>query len=234
MRVRLQRASTLIALVLLVSGCGNGADHPTDLAVGDSVPLETVDLPAPRINGGMVLEEAIAARRSHREFTEDALSLQELSQLLWAAQGVTEEEGAGRAAPSAGGTYPLELYVASGDGISHYVPAGHRLQMLQVGDARRLLADAAVGQQHVADAAVVIVVAAVFARTEARYGDRAERYVHLEAGHSAQNILLQAVSLGLAAVPVGAFDDGRVRAVLGLPTDHLPLYLIPVGRPAGG
>jgi SagB-type dehydrogenase family enzyme len=177
----------------------------------------------------MTLEEAIAARRSLRGFSAEALGLQDLSQLLWSAQGITEVGGRGRAAPSAGGTYPLELYLVSSMGLHHYLPSTHSLEVLGAEDLRRDLAEAALGQQHVADAAAVVVITAVFARTEERYGQRAERYVVLEAGHAAQNLLLQAVAMDLGAVPVGAFRDEEVSALLGLPPDHAPLYLIAVG-----
>jgi SagB-type dehydrogenase family enzyme len=123
--------------------------------------------------------------------------------------------------------------VVTPEGLFHYLPRGHRLAQLGGDDLRAPLGEAALGQQHVADGAAVIVVTAVLERTEERYGDRAERYVELEAGHAAQNLLLQAVVLGLAAVPVGAFVDAEVQAVLSLPSDHMPLYLIPVGQPNG-
>jgi SagB-type dehydrogenase family enzyme len=123
--------------------------------------------------------------------------------------------------------------VVSADGLFHYVADGHLLEQLAGDDLREPLAEAALGQGHVAAGAAVIVMTAVFERTEGRYGDRAERYVKLEAGHAAQNLLLQAVALDLSAVPVGAFGDAEVQALLGLPNDQVPLYLIPVGHPAG-
>ncbi len=183
------------------------------------------------MTGVVSLEEVLAARRSERDFTPEPLDLDDLSHLLWSAQGITEPDGNGRAAPSAGGTYPLELYVVDHLGLYHYLPAGHSLEVLGEDDLRPALAEAALGQQHVADAPAVVVITAVFARTEERYGERAERYVYLEAGHAAQNVLLQAVALDLGAVPVGAFHDEDVRRLLGLPADHIPLYLIPVGHP---
>jgi SagB-type dehydrogenase family enzyme len=190
-------------------------------------------MPQPTEDGAMSLEQSLAGRRSVRSYTDETLTLDEISQLMWAAQGRTEQEGAGRAAPSAGGTYPLELYVVTPDGVYHYVPDGHLLEVVHGGDLRAPLAEAALDQQWVAIAPIVVVVTAIFARTEQRYGERAERYVHLEAGHAAQNILLQAVALDLGAVPVGAFRDEQVQEVLGIPDDREPLYLIPVGRPLG-
>jgi SagB-type dehydrogenase family enzyme len=231
---RSTRSIAVAAALVLIAGCGS-ADSAGPAGSGTlPAPLEILDLPAPSTDGGLPLDEAIASRRSHRDFAPDPLSTAELSQLLWAAQGITQRGGAGRASPSAGGTYPLELFVVAGDGVSHYLPDGHRLEVLGGADLREPLGEAAVGQQHVADAAAVIVMAAIFSRTEERYGERAERYVHMEAGHAAQNVLLEAVSLGLGAVPVGAFGDDDVAELLGLPADHEPLYLIAVGRRSGG
>lgn len=224
--------AALLTLALTTGGCGDGAAAPATTAT--AVPIATIDLPEPRPTGPLSLEEAIAGRRSLRDYTEELLTRQDLSQLLWAAQGLTEQGGRGRAAPSAGGTYPLELYVVSPDGLFHYVADGHLLEQLSGDDLRRPLAEAALGQEHVAEGAAVFVMAAVFERTAQRYGDRAERYVKLEAGHAAQNILLQAVALELGAVPVGAFGDEQVQELLGLPADQIPLYVIPVGHPSGG
>jgi SagB-type dehydrogenase family enzyme len=223
----------LAAMTLTVAGCAGddgaepAADEPGAVAgTGDTIPL-----PAPGPEGTLSLEEAVAGRRSARTYTEEPLTQAEISLLLWAAQGITEAGGAGRAAPSAGGTYPLEVFLLTAGGSYHYVPDGHHLEVLGRSDLRAALAEAALGQEWVEDGAAVIVITGVFARTEERYGDRAERYVHLEAGHAAQNVLLEATALGLGAVPVGAFRDGDVQAVLGIPADHVPLEIIPVGRP---
>lgn len=155
----------------------------------------------------------------------------QLSQLLWACQGITHTAGL-RTAPSAGALYPLEVYVATAEAVYHYVPQGHKLQLLRRGDVRPALSKAAVGQAPPAQAPLVFVITAVYQRTAQKYGERASLYVHLEAGHAAQNILLQAVALGLGGVPIGAFYEDQVRAALGLPADHEPLYIIPVGHPA--
>lgn len=193
----------------------------------------TVNLPRPLDRGRMSLEEAIAARRSVREFLPDPLKPEELSQLLWAAQGVTSRDGR-RTAPSAGALYPLETYVVLPNGCFRYDPARHRLVPVSGEDRRAALCRAALDQPCIAGAPAVIVLAADFERTKAKYGrTRGPRYVHMEAGHAAQNVLLEATALGLGAVPVGAFDDAGVRAALELPPDREPLYLIPVGRPRG-
>jgi SagB-type dehydrogenase family enzyme len=188
-------------------------------------------LPAPQRAGKISVEEAIARRRSIREFKKSPLSDQELAQLLWATQGITHSGGL-RAAPSAGALYPLELYVATSEGFFHYQPQAHRLIRRSQHDLRASLARAALDQAMVREAPAVFVITAVFERTAQKYGPaRAPRYVHLEAGHAAQNLLLEAVALGLGAVPVGAFHDEPVEQALGLPADHKPLYLIPVGHP---
>ena len=194
--------------------------------------MTEIVLPAPRLDGPMSLEAAIAARRSVRAYQPDALSLEEIGQLLWAAQGITGDRPFKRAAPSAGGRCPLEFYVCRNDGVWHYLPEGHRLELHLGGDVRPALVDAAWGQKFLAQAPVVFAVSAIFARTTSRYGERGRlRYVPMDAGHAAQNLLLQAVALGLASVPVGAFDDTAVARVLRLPGDQEPLYLLPVGRP---
>lgn len=196
-----------------------------------------VKLPEPRRDGKMSLEEALAKRRSVREFKRDALSLADVSQLLWSAQGITAPGGK-RTAPSAGATYPLELLLVAGNveglapGVYRYRPAEHDLLGLVEGDRRKRLAAAALGQEFVADAPITIGFAAVYERTARRYGPRAERYVHFEVGHAVENAHLQAVALGLGAVVVGAFNDAEVKQVLGLSGAEEPLCLLPVGKPA--
>jgi len=188
-------------------------------------------LPSPRLAGPLSLEEVLAARRSIRSFSEEDLTRAEVGQLLWAAQGVTDA-GGHRTAPSAGALYPLELDVVTADGLARYVPEGHRLIRRGSADLRPALRRAALDQAAVGEAPLIIVISGVVERTAARYGaERAERYVALEAGHAAQNVLLGAVSLGLGAVPIGAFDDAEVRRVLALAEGEDPLYLIPVGHP---
>lgn len=191
---------------------------------------EVADLPAPGVAGAGSLEEALAKRRSVRRFTDDALTQEEISQLLWSMQGITRDWGA-RTAPSAGALYPLEVYVATAKGLYHYAPQGHRTALAPRLGLRQELWEAGLKQDWIREAPAVFVIAAVYARTAVKYGDRAERYVHLEAGHVAENLLLQAVALGLGGVPVGAFHDDKVQDALGLPEDQEPLYLIPVGHP---
>lgn len=188
-------------------------------------------LPRPALAGTMSLEETLVLRRSIREFEATPLTPAEIGQLLWAAQGITHEREY-RTAPSAGALYPLEVYVATPDGVFHYRPEGHHLALLSSEDVRTGLYQAAVRQGWVREAAAVFVLTAVFERTAQKYGvERSPRYVHMEAGHAAQNLLLEAAALRLGAVPVGAFEDEKIQGVLGLPTNHEPLYLIPVGHP---
>jgi SagB-type dehydrogenase family enzyme len=188
-------------------------------------------LPQPILKGKVSLEESIFKRRSQREFQRKDLSLQQIGQLLWAAQGITATRGDFnfRVAPSAGALYPLELYVLTKDGVYHYIPKGHKLENLLDKDLREDLAEAAFGQGPVASGALDIVICAVYERVASKYGQRGTRYTHIEAGHAAQNIHLQAVALGLGSVPIGAFNDTAVKKCLSLPAACEPLYIIPIG-----
>jgi len=194
-----------------------------------------IELPEPTLRGEVSLEETLQARRSIREYGEGPVTLQEVSQLLWAAQGETAEWG-GRAAPSAGGLYPLETYLVAGNvadlaqGVYRYRPGEHDLLRVGDGDRRVLLAETALGQEWVEEGVAAIVLAAVYERTTGKYDERGIEYVHMEAGHATENLLLQATALGLGSVPVTGFYRGEAREVLGLPQDVEPLYIVPVGR----
>lgn len=190
-----------------------------------------LDLPPPRPDGKMSLEETLNRRRSRRDFTGGPLSPAELGQVLWSAHGVTGPDGR-RAAPSAGNTDPLELYAVTPGGAFRYDGAAHRLEEIDTADLRAPLSAVTRNDEHLLRAGAVVVLAAVTARTAARYPERAERYVAMGLGHAAQNVLLQAEALGLAAYPVGAHDVEGVARLLRLPEGCLPLYLVPVGRPA--
>ncbi|AEC51694.1 NADH oxidase (noxc) [Pyrococcus sp. NA2] len=193
-----------------------------------------IKLPEPKLKGEMSVEEAIAKRRSIRNYRNEPLTLEELSQLLWAAQGITESEHKFRAAPSAGATYPFEIYVVVGNvenlppGIYHYDPFTHSIKLVKKGDYREELQKAALDQEWVGKAAINIVLVAYYERTTIVYGERGKRYVHMEAGHIGQNIYLQATALGLGTVAVGAFYDEKVAEILGV--NGTPLYIFPVGR----
>ena len=196
-------------------------------------------LPPPRLKGTMSLEEAIHKRRSKRDYSDKPITLEELSQLLYSAQGISEPVNRFRTAPSAGGTYPLEVYVVVKEGgcsgldagVYRYDPVQHALERSFEGDVHEEFTAASLDQLWVRDAAVNFVVAAVYERTTRWYGDRGVRYVHMEVGHVGQNIYLQAESLGLGTVVIGAFHDDRIQKLLNLPEDCKPLYVIPVGRP---
>jgi SagB-type dehydrogenase family enzyme len=185
----------------------------------------------------MSVEEALSLRRSQRSYRPEPLSVDEVAQLLWAAQGITDPRGY-RTAPSAGALYPLELYLVCGwvnglePAIYRYAPHDHALSLVAPGDVRDALANAALGQSMVRDAAIDLVFTAVYERTTGRYGARGHQYVHMEVGHAGQNVHLQAVALGLGTVVVGAFHDATVHRLLQLPKDETPLYIMPVSRPA--
>jgi len=186
-----------------------------------------IKLPAPEFTNKSI-EECIQTRRSIRSFKDEALTTHEISNILWAAQGITKKNKGYRAAPSAGATYPLEIFIAKKDGLFRYIPQSHSIKKEKDKDLRKDIAKAALKQMFVADAGLVIVITAVFDRTTWRYGKRGIKYVYIEVGHCAQNIHLEAVALGLGSVPVGAFDDDELKKLLGL-KDEEPLYIIPVG-----
>jgi SagB-type dehydrogenase family enzyme len=194
-------------------------------------PLETVQLSEPRLTGPMSLEQTLAERRSIRNYSSRPLDLTQISQLAWAAQGITEKQKGFRTAPSAGAVYPIELYFATQDGLFVYQPAKHCLGKISVRDLRSRLASASMGQSWVAQAGCDIIIAGSVQKLAVRYGGRAEKFMLLEAGHIAQNIHLQAVSLGLASVPIGAFDISQVHSICNLPITLEPLYIICVGYP---
>lgn len=205
-------------------------------SMGKKQERNIVELPEPLYDGKVSLEQTLGQRRSIRRFAKEGLTLAAISRLLWAAQGVTDPRGF-RTAPSAGALYPLELYVVAGKtedlspGIYRYLPGTHGLETVIQGEMREALCDAALGQDPVREAPALFVFTAVFPRITGRYGDRGIRYAHMEAGHAAQNIALQAVSLGLGTVMIGAFDDDRIKRLMNLGDDEYPLYLIPTGNP---
>ncbi|MEW6359234.1 MAG: SagB/ThcOx family dehydrogenase [Planctomycetota bacterium] len=194
-------------------------------------------LPKPNLKGTMSIEEGLARRRSVRQYATGSLTLDQVSQLLWACQGVTNKEGY-RAAPSAGATFPIEMYLVVGDvegvepGLYHYDILDHALWRTKKEDIRKALDVACLNQHMIADAPATLVITGILQRTAQRYGSRAARYVFMEAGHIGQNIYLQCEPLGLATCAIGAFRDDEVAKVLGLKTEE-PLYIFPVGRKPG-
>ena len=196
---------------------------------------KTIRLPEPVQDSDTSIEEALSKRRSIRSYKDKPLTLAEISQLLWAAQGITSQGGL-RTAPSAGALYPLKIYIVAGnvtdlpDGVYNYRPYKHELVRIVEGDKRNELCNAALGQTSGRNASAVMVFSAVYERTTMKYGDRGIKYVHIETGHAAQNVFLQAVPLNLGAVVIGAFDDEAVKEVLNMSESEQPLYIMPVGR----
>jgi SagB-type dehydrogenase family enzyme len=185
-------------------------------------------LPNPNFDGSMSLEQSIASRRSWRDFRSEPLTLEQIGQLAWAAQG-QDAKSKYRTVPSAGATYPFELFIVTEQGLFHYLLDKHALEKLTDQDLRSALASAAWGQEFIEAAPLTLVFAAEFDRTTRRYGKRGNRYVYMEAGHAAQNVHLQAEALGLGSVAVGAFDDEAVRKVLSLPSHLESIYMVVVG-----
>lgn len=196
---------------------------------------DKIELPGPIHDGTTSLEQTLLQRRSVREYAQQPLTLAEVSQLLWAAQGITHSGGK-RTAPSAGALYPLEVYLLAGEveglpqGIYRYLPGEHALTRTVQADRRSALSQAALDQEAVAQAPAVIVLSGIYERTTMKYGDRGIRYVHMEVGSAAQNLYLQAVSMDLGTVFIGAFHDEEVMKVLSLPAEEWPLCIMPVGR----
>jgi SagB-type dehydrogenase family enzyme len=196
---------------------------------------EIINLPEPIYDSSISIEQALLKRRSVRDYKREPLSLVHVSQILWAAQGITDQEKGFRAAPSAGALYPLEIYIVSGNvrdlspGVYKYNPSGHSLEPIAEGDKRIELCNAALAQSAVKDGAMAMVFAGVYERTTEKYGERGLRYVYMEAGHSAQNVYLQVISLNLGATVIGAFEEQEVRKVLNLQDNEHPLYIMPIG-----
>ena len=194
-----------------------------------------IKLPAPRMDGPTSLEQALRERRSIREFKIQQLIVAEISQLLWAAQGITAPGGR-RTAPSAGALYPIELYLVAGNvdeipqGVYQYRPDAHELMKVVEGDKRGELSRAAFGQRSIREAGAVFLLTAAYERTKVKYGERGVRYAQIEVGHVGQNVCLQAAALKLGAVVIGSFDDSRVKRISNLTPKEEPLYLIAVGK----
>ena len=206
--------------------------------------IESILLPSPVFKGKMSIEEVLSKRRSVRHYEDNPLSIEDISQLLWAAYGVTKSyespaflRGGLKTAPSAGALYPLELYLIAWNidqlknGIYKYIPEDHSLKLVMFGDKRNELSATAWDQSWLKDAAGAIVYSAVFSRTSDKYGTRGEeRYVCMDLGHSAQNVYLQGVALGIGTCAVGAFKDNELKELINMPEDETPLYIMPIGK----
>lgn len=190
-----------------------------------------------RYEGKITVEEALRIRKSTRRFKRINVSFEDLGRLLWSTYGLRTFQADGRTAPSAGACYPLTIYAIIGKdsvsgvegGIYLYSPGKHSIMMHRPGDARKELARAALDQDFIRVAPISIVISADFSKTTSRYGERGIRYVYIDLGHAGQNIYLQAASLGMGTVAVGAFADDEVAKVLSLPEDEKPLYIMPIG-----
>lgn len=197
--------------------------------------LETIKLPEPQTDGAVSVEKALSQRRSRRNILEERIRLEDLSQVLWAAQGITKGEKF-RTAPSAGALFPMEIYVVVGNvenikaGIYKYKPFDNELIKIFLGDVRKDLFKACLWQNFIEKAPLTIVITAVYERVTKKYGDRGKMYVHMEAGHIGQNIYLQCESLKLGTVAVGAFLDEEVKKILKLEKEETPLYIFPIGK----
>ena len=214
-----------ILLVMLMGTMARIGSAQPATSDSNAAQASEISLPAPSLTGKVSVEEALAKRRSVRSFTQQDLTLEQLGQLAWAAQGITDERGH-RTAPSAIAVYPLELYLVKSDGVFRYVPEGHKLAKLSGSDVRAELC----GQASVREAPLDFVIVGDSTKT-ARFGAHAERFMSIEAGHVAQNIHLEAVALGLGSVSVGGYKDEDVTKALGLTPQQIPVYIIPVGHP---
>jgi SagB-type dehydrogenase family enzyme len=231
-----RKATVIITILMVTLASGDGHGQSNDKQQKKHI-MKEIELPEPLLSGTVSLEEALGMRSSVRSFTGEPLSMADLSQLLWAAQGVTRADKGFRTAPSAGATFPMEIFLVCAQvngleaGLYRYRTGSHNLLMLKSGDLRERLLETALMQKWLSQAAAILVVCADYSRTTGRYGDRGIRYVHMESGHVGQNIALQAVALGLGTTMVGAFNDHELSVALDLPQELQPLYIIPVGKP---
>jgi len=232
MTAKSEKLIMVCAAALLITAGSSATGKPEGVPAIAST--EVIRLPDPTHESDTSLEETLVRRRSVRRYAKEPITLANASQLLWAAQGVTHPQGY-RTAPSAGALYPLEVYLVAGQveglgaGIYRYRPRQHDLLKIVDGDRREELRDSSLRQRSIEFAAATIVFTAVYPRMTVKYSQRGIRYVDMEAGHAAQNVCLQAVSLGLGALTIGAFRDDEVRAVLGCGAEEEPIYLITVG-----
>lgn len=230
---------TLITLI----ACNKTEQAQSKLTKVEGAQL-TYILPSPKTDGTISVERALAKRRSQRKFVDKAISAEDLSQVLWAAYGITQPmpdwpalRGGLRAAPSAGALYPFEIYVLVTKvngieaGVYKYISEEHKLVRTINKDLRSEFAAAALGQAHIKEAPVNILYSAIYSRMTGKYGNRGrDRYVCIDLGHSAQNIYMQAEALNLGTCAIGAFSDDKIAEILQLPEEEVPLYIMPLGH----
>lgn len=230
---------SILLCFILMSGCSHNDSANLNHGSGNG---ELIKLPEPVFKSDYSVEESLKNRRSVRSYSNIPVTLKQISQVLWAAYGVTEPSererlrGGKKTAPSAGATYPLEIYLVAGEvdgidpGIYRYLPENHSLKKKQSGDKRNKLFVAAL-QPWVKTAPASLVYSAVFERTANKYRERGRnRYVCMDLGHSAQNVYLQCTALGLGTVAVGSFNDKKLKTVIGMPEEETPLYIMPIGH----
>lgn len=233
--MRLSLKITVVTLVVALLGTIIYSEVASKMSLFKKEKV-VITLPSPQLKGEISLEEAIKGRRSRRNFAKGGLSLNEVSQLLWAASGTTDKERGFRAAPSAGALYPLDIFLVCGEveglkkGVYHYLPADHSLELTKDEDLRERLCQAALSQGSISEAPMILVITAEYERVSVKYGKRGIRYAQIEVGHVGQNLFLQAETLGLSTVTIGAFYDEEVKKLLSLPAFFQPLYIMPFGR----
>ena len=237
------KMALLVGAALFLASCTGGVKQtqtPLQKIEGDTL---TYILPSPLTDGTVSVEKALSQRRSHRKYLDAPLPAEQLSQILWAAYGITVPRtdrafmrGGLRTAPSAGALYPFEIYAVVGNvkgvepGVYRYIADGQKMQLVVAGDVREQLCEIALNQTFIKEAPVTIFYTAIFSRMTTKYGERGrERYVCIDLGHSAENIYLQAEALNLGCCAVGAFYDDKVSELLKLSEEEEPLYLLTVG-----
>ena len=203
-----------------------------------------IKLPTPSFMGNMSVEEAIYKRKTVRSFGKKPLTLSQVSQLLWVANGTIPKDAVtgatSKVTPSAGGLYPLEVFLVVGKdgvkdvpaGVYQYIPRTNSMKLLVEGDKRNSVAKAALYQGFLALAPVNVIVGAVFGRTTYKYGGRGHQYVFMEAGSANQNVCLQAEALGLSVATVGAFEEKPLSKALKLPDSVRPIVIMGIGHKA--
>ncbi len=203
----------------------------TSTAIAQKPTPKKIMFPKVEKQGNLSLEETLWQRKSTRAFSDKVLTTKQIGQLLWAAQGVNRTANQHRTAPSAGGTYPLEIYYIVADGVYHYLPDEHAAVQVQSGNVWNALSKEGLSTNSAYDAPCVFVISAVIERTYSKYKEEAERYVYLEGGHAAQNLLLQLIPLGLGGVPNGSVLTPKAKDILGIPKEEKPIYILAVGSP---
>ena len=226
----------ILLLIILLSSLNCSAKKGKKCQPEQAQKNSVIKLPAPCYDSKVLLEKALHKRRSIRKYSDDPLSISDVSQILWAAQGITKKNRGLRTAPSAGALYPIELYIAVGkvkglsQGLYKYNPQKHTIIKVLEGDIREKLSNAALKQSCVLKGAVNIIIVGVYKRTAFKYGKRAERYVLMECGAVSQNIYLQSYALGLGTVLVGAFNDDSLKSILKISEDEYTLGIMPIGK----